>query len=286
MKVNVGVGLLVLVVGVAVLLGEIGQGPYYSIWEAFETFWPVGLIGWGLAGVVRWFRTRRDLFWALLMLVLGIGFLAERLAWIQVSIWGLLVPVALVVAGLMILFGKSVRPEQIVTTIDWDGHEEEWKAIGQELGESAKELKGFGKEWKERKRRWKRDAGRRPMEGRRLIKSVVGQLRIGGSQRVLEDTTVTLKAGDIHVDLVDAAIPEGETVLDIECLAGDLDVRLPEGLAVSVEAAVLFGQLRLFDEWTNNGMLAYRSPDYDAAERKVKLFLHVKFGDIDVRQVG
>ena len=114
---------------------------------------------------------------------------------------------------------------------------------------------------------------------------MVGDIKLGGPTYRLESSTIELKAGNIVLDLRDTVIPEGESVLDIHCKAGDIDVYLPEGLDFWVQASVKMGQVQLNGQRANNATLQYESEGFATSERRVKLLVSVKFGDVDVKQV-
>ncbi|HEU4965250.1 MAG TPA: cell wall-active antibiotics response protein LiaF, partial [Bacilli bacterium] len=102
----------------------------------------------------------------------------------------------------------------------------------------------------------------------------------------LENTHVEMKAGSVHLDLLDVTIPEGETAIYIEVKAGDAHIRLPEGVAVDVVGSVKMGDCRVLGQHTSGGgSLVHRSEDYDEAERKLRVRVEVKFGDCHVKQI-
>ncbi|MGB8955339.1 MAG: cell wall-active antibiotics response protein LiaF [Tumebacillaceae bacterium] len=254
------IGLLILLVGGVLLLGNIGVLPAYSIGKLFSTFWPVLLIYAGLTGLIESMR-RRSRFggsiWAIALIVFGAAYQLRNLGIVETSIWGMLWPLVLVGVGLSMLFGKSSwsswNGSKVVTSISYD-HNDDY----------------------EHRERYQSD---------RKIKSLVGDIKLGGPTYRLESSTIELKAGNIVLDLRDTVIPEGESVLDIHCKAGDIDVYLPEGLDVSVQAGVKMGQVQLNGQRATNAMLHYESEGFATSERRVKLLVSVKFGDVDVKQV-
>ncbi|MGZ4032634.1 MAG: cell wall-active antibiotics response protein LiaF, partial [Tumebacillaceae bacterium] len=154
-------------------------------------------------------------------------------------------------------------------------------------------------DWKDRKKEWKGEwkkdgffakdsSEHNPFPGEvRRISSHFGDVRVGGPNWHLEDSFIEMKAGSIVVDLRDTVIPDGETTLVVECKAGDIDVILPHDLAVWVEAGVKMGDVRLMSQRNSGGgMLIYKSDNYDEAERKIKMRVQAKFGDVDVKQMG
>jgi hypothetical protein len=92
-----GLGLIVL--GVLFLLDTTGL---LDAGAVFSTFWPLVLVFWG-AWMLR--RERGRSLAGLLVLLLGLGFQAEELGWIEGGWLGRYWPVALIVVGLAILVG-------------------------------------------------------------------------------------------------------------------------------------------------------------------------------------
>ena len=257
------IGLFIVLVGAALLLGNLGVLPAYSIGELLSTFWPVLLIYFGLTGLFSALRHRNFWgggIWALAMLVFGVAFQLRNLGLFDVSLWGMIWPLVLIGVGASMLFGSKSWSKwdasKTVTTISYDHpHKNE----------------GYD--------------GRERYESDRKIKSMIGDIKLGGPNYRLQSSNIELKAGNIVLDLRDTVIPEGETVLDVHCKAGDIDVYLPEGLEIWVEAAVKLGQVSLNGQRATNATLQYESEGYETAERKVKLLVSVKFGDVDVKQV-
>jgi predicted membrane protein len=160
-------------------------------------------------------------------------------------------------------------------------------------------MTGITYEWKDWKQYWKAHdkhntinasdmtADGEPRNKLRRISSAFGDIRVGGAHWQLEDCYVDMKAGSIVVDLRDTTIPVGETTLIVECKAGDIDVILPPDLACWVEASVKIGDVRLMSQRNSgSGLLMYKSDNYDEAERKIKMRVHAKIGDVDVKQMG
>ena len=218
------------------------------------------LIGAGLTGLIETVRRRSGFggsIWAVTMIVFGAAYQLRNLGIVETSFWGMLWPLALVGVGLSMLFGKpawsSWNDSKVVTSISYEHNDDA-----------------------EQRERY---------ETERKIRGLVGDIKLGGPTYRLESSAIELKAGNIVLDLRDTVIPEGETVLDLHCKAGDIDVYLPEGLDFWVQASVKMGHVQLNGQRANNAALHYESEGFATSERRVKLIVSVKFGDVDVKQV-
>jgi lia operon protein LiaF len=245
-------GLLILALGVVWLLSTFGILPQMSWGDLVTTWWPLLLVWWGFDALVRW----RSWIWGGGLILVGAALQFDQLDLIDVSLWSLILPAGLILLGLSLLFGRRYRYGGS-TSIRYDNHREKW---------------GASEEWAKVGRKYS---------------SAVGDLHIGGPDWKLESGHFEKKVGSIKLDLQKTFIPEGETELEISCRMGDVDVFLPEGLAVSIEAAVKLGDVKVFTQRNSgSGRIVFQSEEYEEAERKVKLRVWVKIGDIDVQRVG
>ena len=92
-----------------------------------------------------------------------------------------------------------------------------------------------------------------------------------------------LGMGELRIDLSDLRLVESTTV-SASVGAGTIQIDLPPGLAVSIEANVGAGDIDLLGE-TAEGLgvsRTYVSPDFDTAEVALTLDLDVSAGEIEV----
>lgn len=275
MTVGKFVGFFILVVGAVLLLGNFGVIPHQSIGEMLSTLWPLLLIYWGVRGL--WWAIRSGAgfwgsIWSIVLLLVGAGVLMQNLHLdiFPFPVWNLLIPVGFIIAGLSILFGKRrFWYNSTGIDFDWRQHRRDRRHRHRHHGHSQ----GVWAETME--------------DGRRHMNIAMGDVFIGGPDWHLENTTIDLKMGSVKVDLRETRIPEGETVIDLSCKAGDARVILPEGIPLWIEAGVKFGNVKLL-EHGNSGMgtRLYKTDNYDTAERKIKMRISVKFGDVNVQQLG
>lgn len=93
--------------------------------------------------------------------------------------------------------------------------------------------------------------------------------------------------GDIHLDLSQVVLPEGESPYDLSCLVGDITVLVPEGLAVRVEAETMVGDIRVFQERVDGigRHLQYETDGFPDAPVRARISAQSMVGDITVRSV-
>jgi hypothetical protein len=119
------------------------------------------------------------------------------------------------------------------------------------------------------------------------IRGGVGQ-RVARISVLSSNRSYNLGVGDLVVDLRHAVISNPNATIDAEVGVGHILVRVPEGVAVKVEADARFGSARVFRERLDvHGQAhdTYTDEGFDDAPQKVTLNLHVGVGQIDVERV-
>jgi lia operon protein LiaF len=103
----------------------------------------------------------------------------------------------------------------------------------------------------------------------------------------------TLKNQEIWVGIADvdffpahADIPTGETRLRLLGFVGDLDLRIPEGVGLSIASLAFVTEAKILGDKTSNIVtpFEYATPGYDEAERKIRLEATFFVADIKVRR--
>ncbi|WP_088102655.1 cell wall-active antibiotics response protein LiaF [Halalkalibacter urbisdiaboli] len=120
-----------------------------------------------------------------------------------------------------------------------------------------------------------------------IRRSLIGDIHYTREQFELRDMTIWNGLGDVRLDVSKAIIPEGETVVIIQGLIGQIDVYVPDDLAISVQASSMIGEISLFHEKHSglNQQLNVSSQDYKQAPRRVKFILSTVIGEVKVRAV-
>ncbi len=120
-----------------------------------------------------------------------------------------------------------------------------------------------------------------------IRRNLIGDIHYTRDQFELHDMTISNGFGDIKIDLSKAIIPEGETVIILQGLIGQINVYVPDDLATSIQANSLIGDVTLFYQKHKgiNQQLHITTPGYKNKPRRVKLVLSVAIGEVKVRAV-
>lgn len=121
----------------------------------------------------------------------------------------------------------------------------------------------------------------------RGVHRLILNLRLDEQSWVLQSMSFWQAIGEIRMDMSLAIPEEKETTIVLQGLVGDVDLTIPEEYGLEIEASVLIGQVG-FRQTKDGGVLhslAWRSPDYDRKEFRLKLQLFYLVGDIKIRTV-
>lgn len=271
--------LLLIGIGVAFLLSNFGVIAV-DVGDLFATYWPVILIWIGLSTIISslrhirswWGGTVPGIIVGSIIALLGWNFLADNLGWNTISfslLWNVFWPIVLIYIGFRILFRKPGN-RHFRIDIDFD-KKPKWEDTSSDLHheESTEYGEGTGE----------------PKKTKRISKSsLIGDINMGREMFHLEDLQLWNGIGDVDLDLTRAIIPEGESKILISGWIGDVDVIVPKDLPIWVEVQIRAGEIQLFGK--NEGGLSreqtFKSVGYDEAEKKVRMIIDLKIGDIRV----
>lgn len=93
--------------------------------------------------------------------------------------------------------------------------------------------------------------------------------------------------GDVRLDLTGAQIPSGETTFRVLAFVGDIDLKIPEGIGVSVSSIGMVSDTKIMGKKRDYIFtpLEYKNDLYDTAESKINLETVCFVGDIDVIEI-
>ncbi|MBM7570549.1 cell wall-active antibiotics response protein LiaF [Aquibacillus albus] len=100
-----------------------------------------------------------------------------------------------------------------------------------------------------------------------------------------QDVNIQTAVGDVIIDLNYTVIPKSEPVVVIRNLVGNVQIRVPYDVEVSVHHSVMFGTVKILDHvepnvW--NKVLHLETPNYSDTNQKVKIFTSMVVGKIEV----
>ena len=115
---------------------------------------------------------------------------------------------------------------------------------------------------------------------------LVGEYRNIQASHTIEDINVQTGFGDVILDLTDTIIPEGETIIIIRGLIGNINIKVPNDTGLLLNISLMCGKITLFydSETALNTTQKYQSADYKNQSRKIKLMLSLLVGDIEVKK--
>ncbi len=120
------------------------------------------------------------------------------------------------------------------------------------------------------------------------VEHVVGDIRMEKEGWALQDQQVEAGIGSVRLDLTKAQIPDKETMLSVEAWIGNIEVIVPADLPISASGRVTMGSVTLLGDKSDGFVRAldFKSPDYDTAQKKVRLFASIVIGEIKVMRAG
>jgi lia operon protein LiaF len=115
---------------------------------------------------------------------------------------------------------------------------------------------------------------------------LLGTVRRHGTWQV-SDEEFYVGIGDVHLDMTNADIPEGETRIRVLFGVGNVNVRVPEGVGVSVSSIGFVTDVKVLGRKQVGFFTPFEvtSDDYQTAEKKVYLETVNFVGDVKVRQL-
>ena len=124
----------------------------------------------------------------------------------------------------------------------------------------------------------------RPDANMHRIDRIIGDVRMGGAGWDMKNTHILSLIGDIKIDLRQANLPDGETVLHIRCLIGDVDILVPAGVPVCASASIAAGDVNVLGQ-RRDGIfqdVVISAPDYATATRKLRIEAGLLVGEVEI----
>ncbi|GAF65705.1 cell wall-active antibiotics response protein LiaF [Alkalihalobacillus trypoxylicola] len=118
-------------------------------------------------------------------------------------------------------------------------------------------------------------------------RNILGDIHYNQEQFELQDMTIWNVIGDVKIDLSRAIIPEGEHVIIVQAFIGQIDIYVPEDIAVTVQTSSLVGEVTLFHEkYSGFNHQVQKAPKYyKQSPRRIKLILSTLVGEVRVREL-
>lgn len=114
---------------------------------------------------------------------------------------------------------------------------------------------------------------------------IVDSVRLGREPWIQRNTSTWYLVGETYIDLSMAILEQKETTVILQGVVGDIDIKVPDDIGVSVTASVMLGQLQIAEEKESGVMnkVVWQSQNYQHCDHRVKLILSFIVGDIKVK---
>jgi lia operon protein LiaF len=114
--------------------------------------------------------------------------------------------------------------------------------------------------------------------------NVFGDLDVKITSAEFRGGFVTTTFGDSHIDLSRVEMADGESLLRIDGVFGDVHVLAPRNCGVMVTAKSVFGDVSIFGVKKTGFAqeLVQKTDGYDEAPKKLKIYMNQVFGDVKV----
>lgn len=115
---------------------------------------------------------------------------------------------------------------------------------------------------------------------------LIGDVRIRGDWQVA-DEEFWVGIGDVRLDMTDAEIPLGETRIRTFGFVGDITLRVPQDVGVSVSTSAFISEVKGLGKKRESFLTPIKaeSDNYKTAERKINVDAAFFVGDVKIRQV-
>ncbi|MCH7678992.1 cell wall-active antibiotics response protein [candidate division KSB1 bacterium] len=115
---------------------------------------------------------------------------------------------------------------------------------------------------------------------------VFGDVKLQVNNQDFNGGSISVMIGEIDLDLAKSNIKEGEQILRLSGVIGEISVLLPKTLKVSVKANVTVGDIKILDT-TDDGFLinrTFQSEGYETAKKKLYISVSQVIGGIEIRR--
>ena len=114
--------------------------------------------------------------------------------------------------------------------------------------------------------------------------NVFGDVDLKINSKEFRGGSVSNTFGDMNIDLSEIALAEGEQILKLDGVFGDLHVLVPKDIEIAVTTHSVFGDVRVLGNMKSGfgQEISYSSPNYSAASKKLRIVSNQVFGDVKV----
>ncbi|MGA7160486.1 MAG: cell wall-active antibiotics response protein LiaF [Bacteroidota bacterium] len=114
--------------------------------------------------------------------------------------------------------------------------------------------------------------------------NVFGDVDLKINSKEFRGGSISNTFGEMNIDLSEIALAEGEQILKLDGVFGDLHVLVPKDIELYVATHSVFGDVRVLGT-IKGGFgqdISYSTPSYAGATKKLRIISHQIFGDVKV----
>lgn len=116
----------------------------------------------------------------------------------------------------------------------------------------------------------------------------LGSVDFNQSNWHLEPMNIYHGIGDYSFDFNKAYIPERETLIQLKGWIGDVNILIPEGIPIRVQAKVTIGEVTIFSSSSAHVFgpnVYFESPHYEEAVKKIDFVIDMMIGEVKIDKV-
>jgi len=116
------------------------------------------------------------------------------------------------------------------------------------------------------------------------VSEVFGELRLDIVSQNFRGGRVSNVFGEVRIDLTKTILADGDSVIDISAVFGDIVLLVPREMAFSIQANVSVGDIRVFD-MKRDGLfckLNYKTANLDSSPKRLHIVTSSVFGECKV----
>ncbi|MFC5451507.1 cell wall-active antibiotics response protein LiaF [Paenibacillus aestuarii] len=114
---------------------------------------------------------------------------------------------------------------------------------------------------------------------------LMDSVRLGREPWILRNCSTWYIIGETYMDLSMAILEQRDTTVILQGVVGDIDIKVPDDIGVSVTSSVTMGQIQIATERETGVMnkLTWQSANYESSDHRVKLIVSYIVGDINIK---
>ena len=126
-------------------------------------------------------------------------------------------------------------------------------------------------------------AGKEGMADKHIFRAF-GDVKLSGENLDPNGLEVSTGFGDVELDLTKARFADGENALYVHAAFGDVEVKVPEGIAVSASGGSAFGDIKILGQSEKGivNQLSASDPNFESQSKRLRVHAHTAFGDITI----